>query len=133
MKNIKKLMEMRRTNARLYSKLLSDINGLVLPTEKKWAKPVYWMYAIVVDDSFGISRDNLMEKLKEKGIETRPFFIPMHEQPIFQKMGCSGGVYPIADYVSERGLYLPSSSSLTEKDIKFIVQTIKEIKKHSGR
>lgn len=127
MKNINKLIEMRRKNAKLYNSLLSDIKGIVLPQEKEWAKNVYWMYAIVLEDSFGISRDEFMKKLKEKGIGTRTFFIPMHEQPILKKMGLSGTNYPVADYISERGLYLPSSSSLTEDDIRFICQTIKEI------
>jgi len=54
---------------------------------KEWAKNVYWMYFILVEDGFGMSRDELMKELEKWGIETRTFFIPMHEQPVFQNMG----------------------------------------------
>ena len=129
MKNINKLIEMRRRNAKLYNSFLGKIDGINLPPEKKWAKNVYWMYAIVLEDSFGLDRDTLREKLMQNGIETRSFFIPMHEQPIFKKMDIAKGSYPVADEVSKRGLYLPSSSSLTESQINFICETIKNIKK----
>jgi len=130
LERIDEYVEARRRNAKLYNNLLKDIEGITLPPEKEWAKNVYWMYSILVDkEKFGISRDELMKKLEEKGIETRPFFIPMHQQPIFNKMELfRGEKYHIAKKLSQEGINLPSSSSLTRKEIEDIVQIIKTLK-----
>ena len=69
------------------------------------------MYSILIEDELGMSRDELMGKLEKKGIETRTFFIPMHEQPVFRKMGLfkfKGEGYPVAEELSRKGMYLPS-------------------------
>nr|QNO57282.1 hypothetical protein HCLJFGEB_00026 [Methanosarcinales archaeon ANME-1 ERB7] len=90
------------------------------------------MYSILVEDEFGISRDELIEELEKKGIETRTFFISMHEQPVFQNMGLSefkGESYPVADELARKGLYLPSSSGLKEEEIRYICDAIKNIDK----
>ena len=123
---IDELAEMRRRNAHLYNKYLKDIEGITLPVEKEWAKNVYWMYSILVEDEFGMSRDRLMKELEKKGIETRTFFIPMHEQPVFQNRGLFNGErYPVAEELSRKGVYLPSSSGLKEEEIRYISDVIK--------
>jgi len=128
LKKIGKFVEARRNNAKIYNSILKNIEGIVLPPEAPWAKNVYWMYAILVEDEFGMNRDELQKKLKNRGIETRPFFIPMHKQPVFIKMGLTDGEFPVADELSRKGIYLPSSSSLTKENIKFVCQSIEEIK-----
>jgi perosamine synthetase len=126
---INELIERRRKNANLYNKLLRNVEGITLPVEKEWAKNVYWMYSVLIEDGFGINRDELMEELWKKGIETRSFFIPMHKQPVFHNMGLfKGESYPIADELSKKGMYLPSSSGLREEEIRYICNVIKEIK-----
>ena len=128
-RRIDELVERRRKNAHLYNSLLKDIEGIRLPVEKEWAKNVYWMYSILIEDEFGISRDELTHRLAEKGIETRTFFIPMHQQPVFANMRLfKRESYPIAEEFSQRGLYLPSSSGLSEEEIGYICGAIKEIK-----
>ena len=127
---IDKLIEMRRNNAQLYNSLLKDVKGITLPVEKDYAKNVYWMYSILIENNFGMSRDKLMDELQKKGIETRTFFIPIHQQPVFQDMDLfKNEQYPIAEDISEKGMYLPSSSGLKKKEITFICDTIKEIAK----
>lgn len=126
---IDELVERRRRNAYLYNSLLRDVEGIRLPPEKQWAKNVYWMYSILIEDEFGMSRDELMPKLSEKGIGTRTFFIPMHCQPAFQNMGLfKGESYPVAEELGKRGLYLPSGSGLTEEQIREVCQAIQAIK-----
>jgi perosamine synthetase len=125
LEKIEEYVGMRRRNAFLYNKYLKDIKGIRLPVEKPWAKNVYWMYSILIEDDFGISRDELMEKLREKGIETRTFFIPMHEQPVFHDMGLfEGEKYPLAEEISKKGMYLPSSSGISEHEIEIISKSI---------
>jgi perosamine synthetase len=117
-------VERRRTNAQLYSSLLEGVPGLSLPKEEPWARNVYWMYGLLVEDEFGLDRDELRKRLAGRGIETRTFFIPMHLQPIYYA-DYRGEEYPVAEDLCRRGLYLPSSSSLTEQEIEFVVKTVK--------
>jgi len=129
LERIDDFVEMRRRNAYLYNEYLKDVGGIGLPPEKPLAKNVYWLYSILVEPDFGMSRDKLMEELDKRGIETRPFFIPMHKQPVFRKMGLfEGESYPVAEELSNKGMHLPSSSSLKEEEIRYVVDCIKEIK-----
>jgi perosamine synthetase len=131
MERIDEFINSRRSNAKLYNSLLKDVEGITLPPEANWAKNIYWLYSILVEDDFGIKRDELVLGLEKRGIETRPFFIPMHKQPVFKKMGISNGEFPIADELCAKGICLPSSSSLEEKHIEFICDAIKETQKTS--
>jgi len=70
-----------------------------------------------------------MKKMIEKEIDTRMFFIPMHQQLVFQKMDLfKEESYPVAGDISREGMYLPSGSGLKEEEIKFICDAIKDIK-----
>ena len=95
------------------------------PPEAAWARNVYWMYGILLDKEFGLSRDELRARLARRGIETRTFFIPMHCQPIYFDQ-YRGQRYPVAEDLCRRGLYLPSASSLTPDDIEVVVESIRE-------
>jgi len=133
LENIDRLVELRRENAALYSRLLKGIPGITLPKEKKWAKNVYWMYSIVIEDEFGMSRDDLMAFLRQKGIDTRTFFIPMHVQPAFRNLGLfEGERYPVSDRLAERGLYLPSGSGLSKDQISSVCEAVKQARKSKG-
>jgi len=135
LEHIDEFVEMRRRNAYLYNSRLKDVPGITLPPEKEWAKNVYWMYSILIEENeFGMSRDELMERLKGRGIETRTFFIPMHQQPALLNLGLfKGERYPVAEEISERGLYLPSSSGLKEEEIEYICDIIREVKQKWGK
>jgi perosamine synthetase len=119
---------MRRKNATLYNAGLKDIPGITLPQEREWAKNVYWMYGILAENKLGVTRDSLMQRLREKGIDTRTFFIPMHVQPAFLDMGLfKGERYPVATELSEKGLYLPSGSGLKSEEIDYVCTSIRNI------
>lgn len=108
LERIDDFVAMRRKNAYFYNDLLKDIVGIRLPVEKPWAKNVYWMYSVVVEPEFGLSRDELMLELAHKGVDTRAFFVPMNRQPVFADMNLFlGEGYPIAEGLSKTGLYLP--------------------------
>jgi perosamine synthetase len=116
----------RRRNALEYNRRLHGIPGIRTPAEAPWAKNVYWMYGILVDEAeFGMDRDALRRVLADHGIETRTFFIPMHCQPIYWQQ-FQGERYPVAEDLCRRGFYLPSASSLTIEEIEYVTDVIRE-------
>lgn len=131
LERIDDFIKMRRYNALLYNKLLKSVRGIVTPIETKQVKNVYWMYAVLIEQEFGISRDKFKKYLKLKGVETRDFFIPLHRQPFLRKLGFKfkDKEFPVADDISKKGLYLPSGSGLSPRDINYVVDQIKNIKK----
>lgn len=96
--------------------LAGDTIGL--HPEMPWAKCVYWMYSILVDDR--VDRDELMEKLKESGVDTRPFFYPMTLMPPYKQ----DKRYLVAEQLSAQCINLPSSPTLTRKEVAYICNCI---------
>ena len=127
---IESFIEHKKFIGNTYNSLLGDVLGIQTPIEKTWAKNVYWMYGIVLDEQFGMSRDELRKFLSEKGVETRDFFLPMHMQPALQNRGLfKGEKYPVSEKLSKGGLYLPSGLTLTKDEILYVVNCIKEASK----
>lgn len=125
-RKIDHIVEQKRRVAARYNQNLNKINGLQLPAELDWAKNVYWMYGLVVNSAFGISRNKLIEALNERGIQTRTFFCPMNQQPVLQQIeGFRSVECPVADSLWENGLYLPSAWNLSDETIDFICEAIK--------
>jgi perosamine synthetase len=119
----------RRLGAR-YTEALKSIHGLRLPGEAAWARHVYWMYGIVVEPGFGMTRDVLMDSLRQRGVETRTFFCPINAQPCFKSLSVLRETpTPVADELWTSGLYLPSSPSLRHDQIVFIAETIADIQR----
>ncbi|MCX6000553.1 MAG: DegT/DnrJ/EryC1/StrS family aminotransferase [Chloroflexi bacterium] len=130
LRRIEEFIDKKRHLASLYSASLRDVPGITLPVEKPWAKNVYWMYSIVVGDKYGLSRDELVTRLAENGIETRTMFIPMNQQPVFHQMGLfNGESCPVAEDLSRRGLYLPSGVGLTDEQIEFVCDAVRRLAK----
>ena len=116
----------KRRVAHTYNEFLRDVEGLQLPHEAEWARNVYWMYAVVVQPEFGISRDELMKRLREADIDSRTFFCPMNQQPCLQALPEFRAVpCPVADSLWENGLYLPSTYSLSEEVINKIADVVR--------
>lgn len=133
LEEVKKYLKIKRKMAQSYNSSLKNIKGLRLPMEKEWAKNVYWMYAVLVEKGFPLTRDQFVEALKKQGVETRNFFIPMHQQPAFKKLGLfKRERYPVAERLSKQGLYLPSGLGNTEAEIKKVCQVIKKIVKQKA-
>jgi perosamine synthetase len=125
--NISKYVEARRKVHRWYAERLQGVPGITLQPERANSKNVYWMHGVIVEPKeFGMTRDELMLKLKECKIDTRLFFIGMHRQMSLRNYGCDcSGDYPITDLLSENGFYLPSSSQLIEANVDRIATVIK--------
>lgn len=123
MEKIESFIEKKRQNAALYNQLLSGVRGLSLPCEAEWARSVYWMYSVLIEDDFGLSRDEVMARLREKGIDTRPFFYPLHTQPPYY-VNEKKESYPVAEEMARKGINLPSAVTLNREEIAYIAETI---------
>jgi perosamine synthetase len=109
-----------------YSRRLADVPGLRLPVEMPWARSVYWMYGLLLDDSRGIDADTLAARLARRGIETRPFFLGMHRQPALLRRGFFAAEHcPVTDRLSRYGLYLPSGLALTEEQLVAVCSAVR--------
>ena len=123
MERINQILKKKKDNAAFYNAGLHGIPGISLPPEAKWASNVYWLYSIIVDEGkFGMSSEKLRKNLKEKDIETRSLFSPVHQQPIYD----TGQHLPVAEDLSKRGLSLPSSANLSKTEIEKITIMIRE-------
>lgn len=118
------LVEARRSVSRWYRDRLADVPGITMPAERPGARSVFWMFGILVEDRFGVSRDLLRAHLARAGIETRSFFVPIHLQPVYFASH-RGERYPVAESLCRRGLYLPTSPWLTEADVDRIAVAIR--------
>ena len=117
---------LRMRNNAYYRQYLCDVPGIQFQALSEEYVNVAWMNAIVVDPKmYGHTKDELIAFLKENGVDTRLLFVGMHRQPCLKNVGADcTGEYPVTDWLTENGLYLPSASSLSEDDIKYICQLI---------
>ncbi len=107
-----------------YGKRLSGISGLRLPVTKPYARNVYWMYSLFLEDAFPMSRDAFRKALGERGIDTRDFFPSSISQPAVQKLFPSTERMPVSERAAERGLYLPSGLALTQEQLNAVCDAI---------
>ena len=111
-----------------YNERLSGLPQLILPSEEPWAKSVYWMYGILLTDEVPFDATEFARRLKQEEVDTRPFFLGMHAQPVFQAQGLFvGEQYPVADFLASRGLYLPSGLTLTEAQIEAVCWAVTKV------
>lgn len=128
LERMEQIVARKRSMGQTYNGLLEDLDCLKLPAEEPWAKNVYWMYGVVLSDEAGMDASELAQKLKERGVETRPFFLGMHEQPVLKKRGLfMDENYPVTERLAQRGLYLPSGLALTEEQMRNVCQAIHEV------
>ena len=107
--------------AKEYKERLGALPGIHLPPDEPWADNVFWLYSILVNPKvFGKSRDELMAYLSKEGIETRPFFPPIHTQPIYN----IDKHLIVAEQLSATGLSLPSAIGLRIEDIERVVDAM---------
>ena len=110
-----------------YDRHLQGIKCLQLPARTTWGTNVYWVYGIVLSEETGLNALDFAKRLKERGVDTRPFFLGMHEQPVFQKQGLfQGESYPVAERLARQGLYLPTGTGLSDAAIQQVSRAVRE-------
>lgn len=131
LERLDEFVQIKRRMGAHYTTLLTGTPGLQLPlAATDYADNIYWVYGLVLDDSVPFDAKEAMVRLGKLGIGSRPFFWPMHEQPVFRKMGLFGGEsYPVAERISRRGFYIPSGMALTAEHIERSANAVREILK----
>jgi pyridoxal phosphate-dependent aminotransferase EpsN len=107
---------LRKRNFEYYRGVLGEAPGIEMMPIAAYGEPNYWLSCIVIDeDKFGVTREEVRLALEAQNIEARPIWKPLHLQPVFADCRTSGG--EVAEGLFERGLCLPSGSSMTEADL----------------
>jgi len=128
LERIEELVARKRWMGQAYTERLRDIPSLQLPVEEPWAKNVYWMYGVVLDESTGMDAVEFARRLSGHGVDTRPFFLGMHKQPVFLKTSLFRGErYPVAERISRQGLYLPSGLALTGVQLDQVCEAVRKV------
>jgi len=128
LERIDQIVARKRWIGHEYTCRLKNLDGLQLPDEKPWARSVYWMYGIVLSEERSMDAGQCAQRLKDRGVDTRPFFLGMHEQPVFRKRGLFiNERYPVAERLSRQGLYLPSGLALTEDQLAHVCEAVNEV------
>ncbi len=114
-----------------YQEKLKDIKTIYLPPEhNNISKNIYWVFGIVLKSSSKIKRNELCRRLLKKGIETRPFFWPIHKQPVYKSLKNTRKLnLKNSEFISKNGFYLPSGVALKKKELEYVVKEFKKILK----
>jgi len=112
---------------KIYRELLCNIPEITLPPlDQDYAQNYYWAFGLLIDLEQGLNADVVRTKLGSQGIGTRPFFWPIHLQPVYRKLGYFDHQrYPIAEQIAEYGFYIPSGVTLKVSDQKEIAKLIR--------
>ena len=131
LKRINSIVNKRHKIGKEYFRRLKDNKNIYIPeTKRPYAKNIYWVIAIVITNkNLKIDAKKLMKKLMYYGIQTRPFFWPMHKQKILKKKYQinKNSNYKNSEYISKFGLYLPSGLNIKTTQIRFICNKVNSI------
>ncbi|NTW59094.1 MAG: DegT/DnrJ/EryC1/StrS family aminotransferase [Nitrospirae bacterium] len=129
LEQLDEFVQKKRRMGTLYTERLKDIRGIQLPKRATdYAENIYWVYGIVLHDEIPFDAGEAMKRLSARRIGSRPFFFPMHEQPVFRKMGLfQDETYPVAERLARRGFYIPSGLALTDEQMNQVADVVGEI------
>jgi perosamine synthetase len=122
------LVRRRREIYALYTELLQNVRGIGFQPSADWAVISPWLYCITIEPDFGRSRDQVISSLVEHGIETRPFFIPLHKLPPFREGAQARKSHlPTTDELSQRGMNLPTYTTMSDSDVARVADVLKSL------
>ena len=119
----------KRAMGKRYSEALSSLKTVQLPlAATNYADNLYWVYGMVLNDAVPFDAIEAMKRLGKEGVGCRPFFYPMHSQPVLKRMGLfAGETYPVAERLGERGFYIPSGMALTEAQMAAVIDKVRKV------
>jgi len=113
----------RKAIAAAYEVGLAGIAGLTRPPAEAWAENVYWMYSVLVEPAFGSDRETVRAGLRARGVDSRPFFVPLHELPPYRL----DAPFPVATALGVKGINLPSGTGLQPDEIATVCDALREL------
>jgi pyridoxal phosphate-dependent aminotransferase EpsN len=117
-------IQQRRAVAFRYRDGFADLPGISLMPQAAYGVHTNWLSCFLIDEEeFGCSRDELIQRLDENGVESRPVWKPMHLQPLYARSECYGGA--VASDLFRRGICLPSSSSLSREEQIYVIDQVR--------
>lgn len=119
----------KRSMGAAYSRVLSGFEALQCPLPSTvFADNIYWVYGVVLQDSVPFDAEQAMRRLADLGVGTRPFFWPMHEQPVFRSMGLfTDESCPVAERLARRGFYIPCGIGLSEQQMDRVLEAMVKV------
>lgn len=117
----------KRDLAAYYNDGLRQLGDITLPPEENWAYNGFWLYSCLVQEGFGMKRDELMEKMTRNGIETRPLFYPLHGMPPYVQYMRPGQQFEVSARLSQAGISLPSSVTITREEQDSVLNAMRAI------
>jgi perosamine synthetase len=128
MSRIDKIITRRKAIAEFYRAEFSEIENIQLPTVKTdYAENIYWVFGILLTNQLQGKSKEFQSILAEKNIGTRPFFQPLHRQPVLEKYGLKNQIaLPVAEDLGKSGFYIPNGLGLTDSQIEKVAEVVKE-------
>ncbi|WP_282125712.1 DegT/DnrJ/EryC1/StrS family aminotransferase [Marinifilum flexuosum] len=122
-------IQRKREVGNKYLELLKDIPNISLPVKSTdYADNVYWIFGILLEKGHRFNATEVMKRLSEKGVGVRPFFYPLHKQPVFTNKGYfKGESYPNADFMAENGFYIPSGLGITNEEMERVADIVNQV------
>jgi len=130
LKRLGKIIEMRDNVAKIYTQKLSEIDEIITPyVHPDTTKMSWFVYVIRLGDRFGnVHRDEIIEELGNRGIQTRNYFEAIHLEPFYvEQFGYKKGDFPVTEFVSERTIALPFYTTMSEEETDYVVKNLKEV------
>ena len=129
LERLDEFVKKKRWIGRRYNELFYHLRGVQLPMyQTEYANNIYWVYGIVLDDSVEFDAKAAISQLAKLGVGCRPFFCPMHQQPVLREKGLfKGESYSVAERMYQRGFYVPSGLALTEDQILHVASSLKHV------
>lgn len=122
----------KRRMGLMYQEMLADVIGVQLPLKAtEYADNIYWVFGLVLNESLGLTAADAVRRLAEQGVGCRPFFCPMHQQPVLLRMGVidKSDRCPVAERLYEHGFYIPSGMALTDREITTVAGKVRDLLK----
>jgi len=129
LERIDQIIKKKRWIGTSYNKLLKDLDMINTPIKStNFCKNIYWVYAITLKDNFPETTERVMFELEKSGVGTRPFFYPIHQQPVFNKAGLFlNDKLPNSEKLYRKGFYIPSGLALTQNQIESVSSALHKV------
>ena len=129
LERLQEFVERKRRMGARYDELLSGTPGLELPPSRtSYAQSVYWVYGLLLSDAVPYDASTMIRRLAKLGVGARPFFWPMHQQPVFRHRGLfAGESHPVAERIARRGFYVPSGLGLTDRELERVAAAVRAV------